>query len=90
VYYAAVAAAGPLSVVAVVTGWVTTEVGRQPRVVYGAMRTSDAVTGAGVIPVSYAGLWALYVGIGAATVWIVRRLARIPVETPAPPATAPA
>ena len=50
------------------------------------MRTSDAVTGAGVIPVSYAGLWALYVAVGAATVWILRRLARMPVETPAPPA----
>src|SRR3954447_5992394 len=34
-YYAAVAAAGPLSVVALVAGWVTTEVGRQPWVVYG-------------------------------------------------------
>jgi len=89
-YYAAVAAAGPLSVVALVAGWVTTEVGRQPWVVYGVMRTSDAVTGAGVIPVSYAGLWALYVAVGAATVWILRRLARMPVETPAPPGTAPA
>ena len=82
-YYAAVAAAGPLSVVALVAGWVTTEVGRQPWVVYGVMRTSDAVTGAGVIPVSYAVLWALYVAVGAATMWILRRLARMPVETPA-------
>jgi cytochrome bd ubiquinol oxidase subunit I len=89
-YYAAVAAAGPLSVVALVAGWVTTEVGRQPWVVYGVMRTSDAVTGAGVVPVSYAGLWALYVAVGAGTVWILRRLARMPVETPAPPGTAPA
>src|SRR5215208_6661284 len=82
-YYAAVAAAGPLSVVALVAGWVTTELGRQPWIVYGVMRTSDAVTGAGVIPVSYAGLCALYVAVGAATVWILRRLARMPVETPA-------
>src|SRR3954465_10865739 len=88
-YYAAVAAAGPLSVVALVAGWVTTEVGRQPWVVYGVMRTTDAVTGAGVIPVSYAGLWALYVAVGAAAVWILRRLARMPVETPAPPGTPP-
>src|SRR3954467_12731246 len=89
-YYAAVAAAGPLSVVALVAGWVTTEVGRQPWIVYGVMRTNDAVTGAGVIPVSYAALWALYVAVGAATVWILRRLARMPVETAAPPGTAPA
>jgi cytochrome bd ubiquinol oxidase subunit I len=82
-YYAAVAAAGPLSCVALVAGWVTTEVGRQPWVVSGVMRTSDAVTGAGVIPVSYAGLWALYLVVGAGTVWILRRLARVPVEIPA-------
>ncbi len=82
-YYAAVAAAGPLSCVALVAGWVTTEVGRQPWVVYGVMRTSDAVTGAGVIPVSYAGLWALYLAVGGGTVWILRRLARVPLEIPA-------
>jgi cytochrome d ubiquinol oxidase subunit I len=82
-YYVAVAAAGPLSCVALVAGWVTTEVGRQPWVVYGVMRTSDAVTGAGVIPVSYAGLWVLYLAVGAGTAWILRRLARVPVEVPA-------
>jgi cytochrome d ubiquinol oxidase subunit I len=82
-FYAAVAAAGPLSVVALVAGWVTTEVGRQPWVVYGVMRTNDAVTGAGVIPVSYAGLWALYLAVGAGTAWILRRLARTPIEIPA-------
>ena len=83
-FYAAVAAAGPLSVVALVAGWVTTEVGRQPWVVYGVMRTNDAVTGAGVIPVSYAALWALYLAVGAGTAWILRRLARTPIEIAAP------
>jgi cytochrome d ubiquinol oxidase subunit I len=82
-YYAALAAAGPLSCVPLVAGWVTTEVGRQPWVVYGVMRTSDAVTGASVIPVSYAGLWVLYLAVGGGTVWILRRLARMPVEIPA-------
>ena len=36
--------AAPLGFVAVVAGWVTTEVGRQPWVVYGLVRTRDAVT----------------------------------------------
>jgi cytochrome d ubiquinol oxidase subunit I len=36
--------ASPLGFVAVIAGWVTTEVGRQPWVVYGLMRTRDAVT----------------------------------------------
>ena len=34
----------PLGFVAVLAGWVTTEVGRQPWVVYGLLRTRDAVT----------------------------------------------
>jgi cytochrome d ubiquinol oxidase subunit I len=36
--------ASPLGFVAVIAGWVTTEVGRQPWVVYGLLRTKDAVT----------------------------------------------
>jgi cytochrome bd ubiquinol oxidase subunit I len=34
----------PLGFIAVIAGWVTTEVGRQPWVVYGLLRTADAVT----------------------------------------------
>ena len=46
----AVVAAGPLSVVALIAGWITTEVGRQPWIVYEVMRVDAAVTGAHVIP----------------------------------------
>jgi cytochrome bd ubiquinol oxidase subunit I len=74
----AVAALGPLSVVALIAGWVTTEVGRQPWVVYGQMRTEDAVTGAGGIPLGYAVLVVIYVALAAATVWVLRRLGRAP------------
>ena len=55
-FYRAVVAAGPLSLVALIAGWITTEVGRQPWIVYRVMRTSQAVTGAGGIPVGYATL----------------------------------
>jgi cytochrome bd ubiquinol oxidase subunit I len=75
-----VAAFGPLSVVALIAGWVTTEVGRQPWVVYGFMRTEDAVTGAGGIPLGYAALVVIYAALAAATVWLLRRLARAPLE----------
>ena len=34
----------PVGYIAVTAGWVTTEVGRQPFVVYGHLRTADAVT----------------------------------------------
>ena len=79
-FYRAVVAAGPLSVVALIAGWVTTEVGRQPWVVYGHMRTEEAVTGASGIPVGYASLVLVYAGLLAAVIWILRRLARAPVE----------
>jgi cytochrome bd ubiquinol oxidase subunit I len=81
-FYLAVAVAGPLSYVALVAGWVTTEVGRQPWVVYDVMRTNAAVTGAGGIPVGYAALWVVYLGVVAAVVWILRRLARAPLDLP--------
>jgi cytochrome bd ubiquinol oxidase subunit I len=77
-FYRAVVAAGPVSLVALVAGWVTTEVGRQPWVVYGVMRTSDAVTGAGGIPIGYATLVVVYLAVIAGVVWILRRLARAP------------
>jgi cytochrome d ubiquinol oxidase subunit I len=75
-----VAALGPLSVVALIAGWVTTEVGRQPWVVYQHMRTEDAVTGADGIPLGYAALVVIYLVLAVATVWLLRRLARAPLE----------
>jgi cytochrome bd ubiquinol oxidase subunit I len=79
-FYWAVVAAGPLSVVALIAGWVTTEVGRQPWIVYQVMRTSQAVTAANDLEVGYAVLVAVYVSLGAAVVWLLRRLARQPPE----------
>jgi cytochrome d ubiquinol oxidase subunit I len=80
-FYRAVVVAGPLSVVALIAGWVTTEVGRQPWVVYGVMRTSQAVTAAGGIPVGYATLVLVYAGVVVAVAWIMRRLAAAPMES---------
>jgi cytochrome d ubiquinol oxidase subunit I len=88
-FYAALAAAGPLSCVALIAGWVTTEVGRQPWVVYKTMRTEEAVTDAGGVPFGYAALWILYLAVGAGVVWLLWRLARTPVETPRTPPTTP-
>jgi cytochrome d ubiquinol oxidase subunit I len=84
-FYWAIVAAGPLSVVALVAGWVTTEVGRQPWVVYGHMRTEEAITGASGIPVGYAALVVVYAGLVATVVWVLKRLARAPVEVAAGP-----
>ncbi len=40
----ALVAAGPLGFIAIETGWVVTEVGRQPWIIYGVLRTRDAVS----------------------------------------------
>jgi cytochrome d ubiquinol oxidase subunit I len=79
-FYRALVAAGPLSVVALIAGWVTTEVGRQPWVVYRVMPTADAVTGAGAIPVGYTVLALAYAVVGIGVVWMLRRLARVPLD----------
>ncbi|MGH2966360.1 MAG: cytochrome ubiquinol oxidase subunit I [Solirubrobacterales bacterium] len=88
-FYRAVAAAGPLSLVALLAGWTVTEVGRQPWVVYHVMRTSQAVTGAGGIPVGYATLALVYLGVVIAVAWILRRLARAPLELSSPTTPTP-
>jgi cytochrome d ubiquinol oxidase subunit I len=75
-FYRALVLAGPLSLVALIAGWVTTEVGRQPWVVYEVMLTRQAVTGASGIPVGYATLVAVYLLLAGAVVWVLRRLAR--------------
>jgi cytochrome d ubiquinol oxidase subunit I len=57
-------------------GWVTTEVGRQPWVVYNVLRTSQAVTNAKGAWVSFGIIVAVYVVIAAVTVTLLRRMAR--------------
>jgi cytochrome bd ubiquinol oxidase subunit I len=79
-FYRVLVLAGPASLVALIAGWITTEVGRQPWIVYNVMRTEDAVTGASGIPVGYAVLAIVYAGLAVAVVWILRRLSRVPLE----------
>ena len=77
-FYRAVVLAGPAATVALIAGWVTTEVGRQPWVVYRVMPTADAVTGASGIPVGYGTLVVTYLAVACGVVWILRRLANAP------------
>jgi cytochrome d ubiquinol oxidase subunit I len=53
------------------------------------MRTSQAVTGASGIPVGYAALALVYLGLAVAVAWILRRLSRVPLEPVAAAADAP-
>jgi cytochrome bd ubiquinol oxidase subunit I len=70
--------AGPAAGVALLCGWITTEVGRQPWIVYGVMRTEQAVTAVKGLWVGYVFLVLVYIGLGAAVVWLLRRLTRRP------------
>ncbi|GIF73625.1 cytochrome ubiquinol oxidase subunit I [Asanoa siamensis] len=81
-FYRAVVLCGPLSVIALLAGWITTEVGRQPWVVYEVMRTEEAVTGASGIPVGYGVLAAVYLALVIAVGWVLVRLARVPMAEP--------
>jgi cytochrome bd ubiquinol oxidase subunit I len=80
-FYRAVIAAGPLAIVALIAGWIATEVGRQPWIVYHVMRTAQAVTKSTGLGVGFAFLVIVYVGLGAAVAWLLRRLAAQPPET---------
>jgi cytochrome d ubiquinol oxidase subunit I len=64
----ACALSGISAVVALEAGWIVTEVGRQPWIVYNVMRTSDAVTHASGVWVTFAVVLALYVALGAALI----------------------
>lgn len=66
---------GPFGFIALEAGWMVTELGRQPWVVYGFVRTSDSVTTApGILPI-FIGFTVLYIGLAAIVVWLLRRLA---------------
>jgi cytochrome bd ubiquinol oxidase subunit I len=67
---------GPFGFIATEAGWVVTEVGRQPWVVQGFMRTANAVTPMPGLVVPMATFTALYLGLGAVVVALVASLVR--------------
>jgi cytochrome bd ubiquinol oxidase subunit I len=70
----AIAAAGPLAFLANELGWLVSEFGRQPWVVYGVFRTASAITTASGLGAIFAGFTVLYCVLSAVTVWAVRRV----------------
>jgi cytochrome d ubiquinol oxidase subunit I len=67
---------GPAAIVAMESGWVVTEVGRQPWVVYGLLTTADAATTSGGVVGTLSLIVALYAVLGTATIVILRTMAR--------------
>jgi len=74
-------AMGPSGFVALLSGWITTEVGRQPWTVYGLLRTADAVSpvaapGVGASLVAFVCVYLLVFGAG--TYYLLRMMAKPP------------
>jgi cytochrome d ubiquinol oxidase subunit I len=72
----ATAVSGVAAIVALECGWIVTEVGRQPWIVYELMRTEDAVTQADGVWVSLAVVVVAYTVLGIATVLVLRAMTR--------------
>jgi cytochrome d ubiquinol oxidase subunit I len=73
----------PFGFLATECGWIVTEVGRQPWVVQGLMRTSAAVTPMPGLVVPMAGFTLLYLGLGAVVVALITSLVRETERAPA-------
>ena len=72
----AVSVSGIAALVALESGWIVTEVGRQPWIVYETMRTSEAVTSAGGLWFVFAGAVVLYAVLGVISVLALKTIAR--------------
>ncbi|MEL7797971.1 MULTISPECIES: cytochrome ubiquinol oxidase subunit I [Idiomarina] len=78
---------GPMGFVAVIAGWIVTEVGRQPWVVYGLLRTADAaspIDKAGVAGSLIAFIVVYFLVFGAGTFYILRKMAGNPEQVAIP------
>ena len=78
----ALALAAPMGFIAIEAGWTVTEVGRQPWIVYGVLRTADAVTPMPGLIVPFLGFTVLYCFLGAIVAWLLyRQIIRSPRDT---------
>ena len=75
-YLRLVMLAGPLAFLAIQAGWVVTEVGRQPWIIYGIMRTEEAVTPMPGLVVPFTVFTLLYVFLAGIVAILLVRLAR--------------
>ena len=69
----ALAIVAPFGFLATESGWVVTEVGRQPWIVYGVMRTKDALTPMPGLVIPFTLVTLLYCGLGATVAWLLWR-----------------
>jgi len=67
------ALAAPLGFIAVEAGWVVTEVGRQPWIIYGIMKTRDALTPMPGLAVPFLLFMAVYAVLAVVVTWLLIR-----------------
>jgi cytochrome d ubiquinol oxidase subunit I len=72
----AAASAGVLSIITMEAGWVVTEVGRQPWIVYHHMKVEDAATANTGIWVMTVAVAVLYLALGVTTIVVMRSMSR--------------
>jgi cytochrome d ubiquinol oxidase subunit I len=78
----ALAVTAPMGFIAIEAGWTVTEVGRQPWVVYGVLRTAEAVTPMPGLIVPFLGFTLLYCFLGVIVAWLLyRQIIRSPRPT---------
>lgn len=79
-FYRGAVVAGPAAVIALEAGWVVTEVGRQPWIVYEIMLTQEAVSPVVGLRYGFYALVPVYVLLTIAVIYVLRRLARSPFD----------
>jgi cytochrome d ubiquinol oxidase subunit I len=78
----AIALAAPMGFIAIEAGWTVTEVGRQPWIIYGVMRTADAVTPMPGLVYPFLVFTVLYCFLGVIVGWLLyRQILRSPRES---------
>jgi cytochrome d ubiquinol oxidase subunit I len=78
----AIALAAPMGFIAIEAGWTVTEVGRQPWIIQGVLRTADAVTPMPGLVVPFLLFTLLYCFLGVIVVWLLyRQIIRSPKST---------
>jgi cytochrome d ubiquinol oxidase subunit I len=77
-FLTALVVSGPMGFLAIEAGWTVTEVGRQPWVIHGVMRTADSVTPMPGLVVPFVLFMLIYVGLAATVVLVLWRQFRQP------------
>lgn len=78
-FLAAVALGAPMGFLATEAGWMVTELGRQPWVIYGVLKTADAVTPMPGLVVPFLAFTLLYCFLGVIVAWLLyRQIVRSP------------